>query len=296
MKIPRYLHAFGFIAVMLSSFALAQNSVKCESNDGRRNYCGNYDRDQVRLERQISGSPCVQGQSWGVDRQGLWVDRGCRALFAISRFQNQRGRRHDRDDDDYRDRDRESILCESNDGNRRYCGSYDQRRVRLDRQVSGSPCIEGRTWGVDRQGLWVDRGCRAYFQVSGNSYGGGGRPGGRPGGGWWNPDPGDTWPPRGNWRGGNWSRGGACFYQDRNFGGGYFCLRRGEDLSSLSEYGDTISSVRLFGGAQVLLFDDRDFRGANQNVNRDTNDLRQLSVRQKPGHTWNDRVSSIRVQ
>jgi hypothetical protein len=35
----------------------------------------------------------------------------------------------------------------------------------LVRQRSGSPCIEGRTWGRDRSGVWVDRGCRADFEV-----------------------------------------------------------------------------------------------------------------------------------
>ena len=39
------------------------------------------------------------------------------------------------------------------------------RRIYMTRQISGSPCVQGRTWGVDRRGLWVDRGCRAEFQV-----------------------------------------------------------------------------------------------------------------------------------
>lgn len=183
-----------------------------------------------------------------------------------------------------------SIKCESNDGRRNYCGNYDYRQVQLDRQISGSPCIEGETWGVDRQGLWVDRGCRAYFTI--RSYG----RGGGPDNGWWDPDPDDTWPPRGNWRGGNWGKGGACFYRDRNFGGSFFCLRRGERRESLGGLGDDISSIRTFGGARVTVFDDRDFRGAREFLRDDVPDLRQISVSQKPGHTWNNRISSVRVQ
>jgi hypothetical protein len=38
----------------------------------------------VQLVRQISGSPCRQDETWGYDRRGIWVDRGCRAEFVIT--------------------------------------------------------------------------------------------------------------------------------------------------------------------------------------------------------------------
>src|SRR6478672_491831 len=75
-----------FVFLVVPAFSAAQQSVTCEANNDNRKYCGSYDPDQVRMDRQISGSPCIQGQSWGVDRQGLWVERGCRAIFAIGRF------------------------------------------------------------------------------------------------------------------------------------------------------------------------------------------------------------------
>ncbi|MFN2240619.1 MAG: DUF3011 domain-containing protein, partial [Thermoanaerobaculia bacterium] len=28
-------------------------------------------------------SPCVRNQTWGEDRDGIWVDGGCRAEFAV---------------------------------------------------------------------------------------------------------------------------------------------------------------------------------------------------------------------
>ncbi len=37
----------------------------------------------VQMTNQRSGSPCIQGQTWGYDRQGIWVDRGCRADFYL---------------------------------------------------------------------------------------------------------------------------------------------------------------------------------------------------------------------
>ena len=151
---------------------------------------------------------------------------------------------------------------------------------------------------MDRDGLWVDRGCRATFIIS--SYpegpGGPGRPEG-PGGGWWHPDPGDQWPPRGDWHGGKWERGGACFYNNSNFGGDFFCMRRGEQNNSLvGGYGDQISSIRVFGGARVIIYDDRDFRGPRLMLKRDASDLRGIGVQGKPGHSWNDRINSVIVQ
>ncbi len=277
------------VLLAFTALAAAQDSVKCESNDGRRNYCGQYG-EHVRLERQISGSPCVEGQTWGVDRTGLWVDRGCRAYFTVRG--NSRGRGNLNQGVAVGGQD--SVTCESNDGNRRYCGQYGNQ-VRMDRQISGSPCVEGQTWGVDGTGLWVDRGCRAIFTVRGPLQGRGNLPGG-PNSPWWNRDAGDTWPPRGDWHGGNWGAGGACFYTDRGFGGSYFCMRRGEQRDSLSGYGDQISSIRVFGGARVLAFDDRNFSGARATLRRDTPNLEQVPVSQKPGHTWNNRISSLRVQ
>jgi DUF3011 family protein len=282
MKPMAFLRLIRITLVLLAFTALAgaQDSVKCESNDGRRNYCGQYG-DQVLLERQISGSPCVEGQTWGVDRTGLWVDRGCRAYFTVRG--NSRVAVGGQD----------SVKCESNDGRRNYCGQYGDQ-VRLERQISGSPCIEGQTWGVDRTGLWVDRGCRAIFTVRGYVQGGG-LPG-ESNSPWWNRDPSDTWPPRGDWHGGNWGSGGACFYKDRGFGGSYFCMRRGEQRDSLAGYGDQISSIRVFGGARVFVFDDRNFSGARTRLRQDAPDLERVPVSQKPGHTWNNRISSVRVQ
>jgi len=63
------------------------------------------------------------------------------------------------------------ITCSSDDGRRAYCAADTRGRVRMARQISGSPCEEGSTWGYDERGIWVDRGCRAEFEILG---GGGG--------------------------------------------------------------------------------------------------------------------------
>jgi hypothetical protein len=85
MKIATLVRFLGLavLLMVLPQFASAAKSVKCESNDMRRNYCGNFGPRQIQLDRQISRSPCIPNESWGVDERGLWVDRGCRAIFAI---------------------------------------------------------------------------------------------------------------------------------------------------------------------------------------------------------------------
>lgn len=85
----------------------------------------------------------------------------------------------------------QSIYCASDDGRRHTCAiNTTGGNVRLVKQQSGSTCVQGRTWGFNQTGIWVDRGCRADFEVSGNrgrsndnnantGYGGNNQPTGR---------------------------------------------------------------------------------------------------------------------
>jgi len=81
---------------------------------------------------------------------------------------------------------------------------------------------------------------------------------------------------------------GACFFEDRNFEGRYFCVRPGEDLRSLpSGMSDRISSVRLLGASAVTVFKDNDMRGRSARFSGDVSDLRRDG--------WNDQISSLAV-
>jgi hypothetical protein len=147
-------------------------TLSCSSDDGHRHYCPADTRGGVQLLKQRSDSPCQQGYSWGFDRGGVWVDRGCRADFAVNAYQ-------------YRGPvsgggGGVTISCSSDDGGRHYC-SATPGRVRLLQQRSQSPCQEGYSWGSDGRGIWVDHGCRADFSVDSYQYGGG--PGQYSGGG-----------------------------------------------------------------------------------------------------------------
>ena len=69
--------------------AVGQNgSLTCSSDDGGYRYCRADTQNNVQLTRQISGSACTQGFSWGYDYRGLWVDRGCRAQFTYGNSHN----------------------------------------------------------------------------------------------------------------------------------------------------------------------------------------------------------------
>ena len=56
--------------------------VRCESKDGRTRTCGMDTRYGVTIVNQYSQSPCIEGSTWGADRNRVWVTRGCRADFA----------------------------------------------------------------------------------------------------------------------------------------------------------------------------------------------------------------------
>jgi hypothetical protein len=81
---------------------------------------------------------------------------------------------------------------------------------------------------------------------------------------------------------------GACFYEDANFRGNYFCVRQGDRLASLpSGMGDRISSLRVFGASEVTVFRDANMRGRS---GRFIDDVRNLK-----SEGWNDQISSIDV-
>lgn len=92
----------------------------------------------------------------------------------------------------------------------------------------------------------------------------------------------------------NWGRPstptrGACFYEDANFRGRYFCAGVGSTSEQVpAEINDHISSIRVFGNADVTVYRDARFRGSSRTFDSNVPNLRQEG--------FNDRISSYRVE
>ena len=172
----------------------------------------------------------------------------------------------------------QTLTCGSRGNHRAYCAADTRGGAILVQQMSQAPCVQGRSWGFDARGIWVQNGCRAQFQLG--QYG-------SPA--WGNPGPGHR-PPRP-------PGAGACFYKDAHYSGDYFCMRRGDQYNNLPPgFNDSISSIKVFGGAQVDFYSDSNFRNRHQNTRRDVPNLRNMPIRETPNAHWNDRISSIQVR
>lgn len=141
-------------------------TVRCDSNDNRYRQCP-IDGRRVSLVRQYSKSPCVEGRTWGVGRGFVWVNDGCRAEFANGYGGGSGGGWGGGNGGGNGGgwSQGQKLYCGSDDHRQRRCNVTIRRDARLVRQASKAACVEGRSWGWDRDGVWVSNGCRGDFQV-----------------------------------------------------------------------------------------------------------------------------------
>ena len=151
--------------------------VRCSSGGYNYNMCqvdtGRGSR--VTLIRQISKTRCVEGRTWGWNRAGVWVDAGCEGIFRVQRRWSGGGGHRPGPGPGPGDGWRPgpgweqsiNVRCASGGYNYNMCQVDTGRgsRVFVARQISNTPCIEGRNWGWNRAGVWVDGGCEAIFTV-----------------------------------------------------------------------------------------------------------------------------------
>lgn len=124
--------------------------IVCESVQFRRQDCPADTRGGVRLLQQTSGI-CTRGVTWGSAPTSVWVTNGCRAIFAVVGGPGgQTVAGHGR-----------LIVCESWRFQSHRCAAKLFARPRIE--VIAGTCLEHRTWGWDRRGIWVGGGCRARF-------------------------------------------------------------------------------------------------------------------------------------
>jgi hypothetical protein len=136
----------------------AATAVVCSSIDNRYRECAVPFRGRAVVNQQISHAACIEGQSWGQKQGMVWVNRGCRARFAMvpDAVGNAPG-------------NRPSVVCKSRQGARAVCNTGMNGRMRLiSRFKNSGPCIEGRTWGQRANQVWVSGNCRARFAAANN--------------------------------------------------------------------------------------------------------------------------------
>ncbi len=133
--------------------------INCASRNYQQEFCPTGLINGATLVQQRSQAPCVQGQTWGVRADGIWVSGGCEGDFQV-----QAGGYYAPAPLPAPTRPG-LFVCESRNYAYNVCSTGRVSSAQLVRQLSQAPCIEGSTWGVHRDGIWVDRGCEGEFEV-----------------------------------------------------------------------------------------------------------------------------------
>ncbi len=60
-----------------------QNVIRCSSDNGQVQKCRVGANQGIQFLRQRSRAACVEGQSYGIRRESVWVSKGCRADFQV---------------------------------------------------------------------------------------------------------------------------------------------------------------------------------------------------------------------
>lgn len=146
------------------NYNFGNDIVICSSRNQRFQGCPAETRGGVDFIRQLSRASC--NGNWGYDQQGIWVTNGCRAKFKLRPYNNYGN------NGGYGNNSIQLISCSSRNHQRKMCPADTSGGVKLKRQKSRSSCAGN--WGFDRNGIWVNNGCRATFELNingRNNYG-----------------------------------------------------------------------------------------------------------------------------
>jgi hypothetical protein len=142
--------------------AHAQSTLRCDSPNFRYRHCAapsNVTVTRVDLQRQVSATACVEGQTWGWDSRGVWVTGGCQAMFRVHGGGGTWAPPSGGSGNDF-------LRCESRNYGHNFCTSGGRvLSASVAHQRSAAPCIQGRTWGWQSNGIWVSQGCEADFRI-----------------------------------------------------------------------------------------------------------------------------------
>ena len=146
--------------------------IECNSWKYQYQTCALPGNGRPQLVRVIAGN-CIEGQTWGGRRGEVWVDKGCRGVFASGGgggggypggpgggYPGGPGGGYPGNGGPG---GAQFINCESWNYAYAECPAPG-RRVEFDRVIAGQ-CDQGASYGFTRRGIWVDKGCRARFAV-----------------------------------------------------------------------------------------------------------------------------------
>jgi Protein of unknown function (DUF3011) len=176
-RFRQYLLLVAPVVLVLTCIPATAQRFNCSSN-GQYQECeipGHGNPHDLRIVRQYSQQPCVEGRTWGRHGNRVWVDQGCRADFELGREEGG-DRDHDRDHQGGPGWDRQPAYysgsfsdghsnCSSGQGSGAvYCQSGGAFRYANPLRVNNL-CVENRTWGVSQYGLWVADGCAGEWEI-----------------------------------------------------------------------------------------------------------------------------------
>ena len=85
----------------------------------------------------------------------------------------------------------------------------------------------------------------------------------------------------------------VCVYKDINYYGAQQCYRPGEEVPNLGAQNNSISSIRVYGGTTITVYEKAAFGGRSAEF---TSDVSDLGKRMMAGNTtWSDRIISLRI-
>ena len=89
------------------------------------------------------------------------------------------------------------------------------------------------------------------------------------------------------------NRDRVCVYQDIQYNGWEQCYNMGDEIATFQRRNNAISSIRVYGRARVVVFEDTEFRGRSAEF---TQDVPDLGLRSMAGsRSWSDHIQSMRV-
>jgi hypothetical protein len=85
----------------------------------------------------------------------------------------------------------------------------------------------------------------------------------------------------------------VCLYQDIHYEGWAECYRPGDQVATMRNHNDNVSSIRIYGRATIIVYDSTNFRGQAAEFASDVPDLGLRSL--VGSRSWSDKIESFEV-